>query len=447
MKKILRRYSGVPIAFAVMLLTLTLSPGSAEAVIDGLDRTGFSTVTVDLTAKADQLVTPDGGSVHIWGYADDGNHASNGSRATYPGPTLIVDQGTEVTINLKNALTVAGAGPAPNVSIVFPGQQGVVATGGSASLLTREATPGGVDTVTYTFTASQPGTYLYQSGTSPELQVEMGLMGAIIVRPSAGADHAYNDPDSQFDHEYLFLLSEMDMEIHRIVEFWGPDSPRLTDSDYLSDYFPSYWFINGRNAPDTMAMPFSSLLPTQPYNCMPRMHPGDRMLMRIIGGGRDLHPFHYHGNHARIIAQDGRLLQSAGGTGADLSFEAFTTQTVPGKTTDQIFQWTGKGLGWDMYGHADTDPLEPNEDPNDHGKPFPVTLPENQNLAFGGFYSGSPFLGSAEPLPPGEGGLNPNAGYAYMWHSHTEKEMTNWDIFPGGMMTMMIIEPLSVPIP
>jgi hypothetical protein len=34
-----------------------------------------------------------------------------------------------------------------------------------------------------------------------------------------------------------------------------------------------------------------------------------------------------------------------------------------------------------------------------------------------------------------------------MWHSHTEKEMTNWDIFPGGMMTMMIIEPLSVPIP
>ena len=23
-----------------------------------------------------------------------------------------------------------------------------------------------------------------------------------------------------------------------------------------------------------------------------------------------------------------------------------------------------------------------------------------------------------------------------MWHSHNEKEMTNNDIFPGGMMTM-----------
>ena len=438
MKKILRRYSGVPIALAVMLLTLTLSAGNAKAVIDGMIVTG----TVNLTAKADHISTPDGGSVLIWGYGDDNDHASNGSRATYPGPTLIVAQGTTVTINLKNDLLVP-------VSMVFPGQQGVVATGNQDGVLTKEAIPGVTGLATYTFTATQPGTYLYQSGTSPELQVEMGLMGAIIVRPYDGDSFAYNHADSRFDHEYLFLLSEMDANIHEIVEFEGPDSLLLTDSDYLSDYFPTYWFINGRNAPDTMGAAFDSLIPTQPYNCMPRMHPGERMLMRIIGGGRDLHPFHYHGNHARIIARDGRLLQSAPGAGADLSSEEFTTQSVPGKTVDQIFQWTGKGLGWDMYGHTTNNPatLEQDEDPADHGEPFPVTLPGNQNLAFGGFYSGSPFLGTAEPLPPGEGGLNPNSGFAYMWHSHTEKEMTNWDIFPGGMMTMMIIEPHGVPIP
>jgi hypothetical protein len=27
-----------------------------------------------------------------------------------------------------------------------------------------------------------------------------------------------------------------------------------------------------------------------------------------------------------------------------------------------------------------------------------------------------------------------------MWHSHNEREMVNNDIFPGGMMTMLIIE-------
>ena len=27
----------------------------------------------------------------------------------------------------------------------------------------------------------------------------------------------------------------------------------------------------------------------------------------------------------------------------------------------------------------------------------------------------------------------------YMWHSHSEKEIVNDDIFPGGMMTMLMI--------
>ena len=50
-------------------------------------------------------------------------------------------------------------------------------------------------------------------------------------------------------------------------------------------------------------------------------------------------------------------------------------------------------------------------------------------------------LGQGEPLPPGEGGLNANLGFFFMWHSHAEKELTNFDIFPGGMMTHVIIEP------
>jgi manganese oxidase len=34
-----------------------------------------------------------------------------------------------------------------------------------------------------------------------------------------------------------------------------------------------------------------------------------------------------------------------------------------------------------------------------------------------------------------------------MWHSHNEREIVNNDIFPGGMMTMLIIEPATVTIP
>ena len=35
--------------------------------------------------------------------------------------------------------------------------------------------------------------------------------------------------------------------------------------------------------------------------------------------------------------------------------------------------------------------------------------------------------------------MNLNGGLFFMWHSHNEKELTNFDIFPGGMLTFVII--------
>jgi hypothetical protein len=181
--------------------------------------------------------------------------------------------------------------------------------------------------------------------------------------------------------------------------------------------------------------------------------PGEKMLMRVIGIGRDLHPYHHHGNHARVIAKDGRLLSSAPGAGADLSYAVFTIQSAPGTTVDAIFQWTGEGLGWDIYGtgpgyehdcmDADGDGFDDTtyEYCADHGKPFPVIMPENQELTIGDMWSGSPFLGRQGVVPPGTGILNDMGEYMFMWHSHIEKEMVNNDFFPGGMMTMFMVMP------
>ncbi len=397
-----------------LFLLMVFFAFGADAMVDGI--TG---PTFNLRAKSGYILTPEGGSIFTWGYSDDTGPMQ------YPGPTLIVNQGDNVTVNLTNELSVP-------VSILFPGQENVIATGGILGAVTREAQPSG-GSVTYTFVADRPGTYHYHSGTNTQLQIEMGLVGALIVRPAA-AGQAYNHADSAFDREYLFLLTEMDPIIHELVE-----TGRLDLVDF-STYFPVYWFINGRCAPDTMAMPYIEWLPNQPYNCMPRMHPGERMLMRFVNAGRDLHPFHTHGNHMQIIALDGRLLESAPGSGADISYYDFTFTGSPGGTADAIFRWTGEKLGWDIYGHAPGDALEPNEYAPDHGKPFPVVLPEIKQLTYGAFYSGSPFLGVFGYIPPGDCNANLNAGYFYMWHSHKEKEMTNNDVFPGGMMTMIVVE-------
>lgn len=419
---------------AGIVLAVLLLCANALAVIPTIPGTeAGGTRTFNLTAKEGYITTPDGGSYLAWGYSDDDWI----DIMQFPGPTLEIYEDETVVINLKNDLCQP-------VSILFPGQTGVTATGGFPGIITREALPDGTSTVTYTFIADEPGTYLYSSGSRPELQVEMGLYGAIIIRP-AGYDsvtdkRAYVSDDSAYDREYLFLHSEMDPVVHQLV-----DMKKISDIDSTT-FNPVYWFLNGRCFPDTiLAAPFSELLPHQPYNALARMHPGEKILMRAIGAGRDAHPFHTHSNNFLSIARDGRLLSSDGGaSGADLAVSDYTLNVLPGATHDAIFEWTGEKLGWDIYGHAPGDPLQPFEYADDHGKPFPVVLPEQKDLTFGMLYSGSPFLGTSGPLPPGSLMLG---GYWQIWHSHHEKEVVNNDIFPGGQITFMLIDHWDVTIP
>ena len=70
-------------------------------------------------------------------------------------------------------------------------------------------------------------------------------------------------------------------------------------------YHPAYFMINGRSMPDDMDPQLCAQYPHQPYNGNPHMHPGELVLLRIIGQGRWQHPFHEHGNHVRMLARDG----------------------------------------------------------------------------------------------------------------------------------------------
>jgi Multicopper oxidase len=468
------------LSLLLMAMTLCLvCPVPARAVIDGLTVT--SGTPINFTAMEGHIRTGDGDSVYMWGYSADG------VRMQYPGPTLIVTEGQTVTVNLTNRL------PLP-VSLVFPGQTVTTATvagTGITGLLTTEVPPDkGVTTVSYTFTATSPGTYTYYSGTRSDLEVDLGLFGVIVVRPAAFDPNtvagriAYNDPPiptvapapaatapfSSYDREYLFLLSEIDVNMHRKAETgW-----------YLVDTttrHPVTFLLNGRTFPDTMAEPNVNYLPSQPYNCIPMMHPGERVLMRMVGGGRDMHPYHTHGQNHWVIARDGRLLNSSlNNSGAtpdspNMAISDFTTTVIPGETSDAIWgPWSGARLGWDVYGDpndptfahtcnglATFDPANPNNpayyDPAtseycpDHGKPIPVQLPPTSDISFGvgatQMYSGSPFLGHLGPLPPASTLLNPLAGIAFMWHSHAERELTTNNIFIGGISTMALVTPFD----
>jgi hypothetical protein len=521
---------------------------------------GITGPTFNLTAQQAFLNQPDGEAVYSWGYGCNGTPTGfaptlpnqNCPSMQVPGPTLIVTEGTTVTVNLLNGLPTA----AGNTSILFPGFA-VTATGGVVGLLTNEAAPGG--TVTYTFVASSPGTHAYYSGTQGDLQIEMGLYGAIIVLPSAVpancnsgyhaqnssartshsetdfrlAHAAYDHPGSCYDREYLFQWAEMDSRIHRqalaqVTALVGCTAGAVGCSLNVQTepYHPAYFLINGRSMPDLMDPNFAGEYPHQPYNANPHMHLGELTLVRTIGQGRWQHPFHEHANHVRILARDGNLELSgsttnvtftsgmtgdAGATGRALAgLLMFNTDTTPGESFDGIFYFTGRGLNWDPYGHhpapdtavtppAPTDPLASlacTPDANgynsgaptainfmewcqDHNKPVqanpfgdvpgggPATLPDPNVFTNGAWYGGSPYLGpdatlrgnapactsnalngAATPatnctnLNPANLQLNPanERGWAFMWHSHNEREITTNNVFPGGMLMMMLVD-------
>jgi FtsP/CotA-like multicopper oxidase with cupredoxin domain len=522
---------------------------------------GITGPTFNLTAQSAYLNQPDGGAVYSWGYGCNG--APTGFQPTMagqncptmqvPGPTLIVTEGQMVTVNLVNGLpTVAG-----NTSILFPGFQLTSTCLNNAAnpqgLLTCEAAPG--QTVTYTFTATAPGTHAYYSGTQGDLQIEMGLYGAVIVLPASvpancttgyhaanltaeshwgEADFrlanalgqkgaAYDHPGSCYDREYLFQWAEMDPRIHRQAEAQvraaatgsctGQSTVGCSLDVQTEPYHPAYFLINGRSMPDLMDPNYASEYLHQPYNGDPHIHPGELMLIRTIGQGRWQHPYHEHANHVRILARDGNLVLSgnptqvtykSGVNGDTTGVSApglagllmFNTDTTPGESFDGIFYFTGRGLNWDPYGHhpvsSTNDPLATltcTADANgynsgaptavnfmewcqDHNKPVqvapfgdvagggPVTLPDPNVFTNGQWYGGTPYLGpdaslrasmpacastanaGCTTLNPANTQLNPagERGWAFMWHSHNEREITTNNVFPGGMLMMLLVD-------
>ena len=318
---------------------------------------------------------------------------------------------------------------------------------------------------------------------------------------------AYDHPSACYEREYMFQFSEMDPAIHtQALQQSILSCAQSTGcmSVATEPYHPAYFLINGRSFPDDADPNYSSLYPSQPYNGNPHMHPGELVLVRVIGQGRMQHPLHEHANHLRLLARDGNMLLTTPANGALPKLAGpllFTTTTTPGQTLDAIFQFTGKGLNWDVYAHTSDAPppaaavrataalpasptrtaisrraaRATGNEPNyyewcaDHKKPLeskpfgsvgsggPVTLPDPTIVANGPWYSGSPYLGpdanmrsvGPTPIPPfGTIANDPGseAGFAYMWHSHNEREITTNNIFPGGMMMMMLVDPWVSPI-
>lgn len=396
----------------------------------------------DLETDADYISLPDGNTAYMYGYK------VVGGAFQHPSPVLCVHEGDTVTVTLHNTLP-------RDVSIVFPGQLDVLANGtpatpqfavpGDPASLTSltQVAPANGGSVTYSFVADHPGTFLYESGTDPDIQVRMGLFGALIVRPAMGDDFAYNRADSRFtrisqpestgannDEEFLVLLSELDPYLNQAIE--NKDLFGQSSSYNLDNYKPRYWLINGRGFPDSIADNGASWLPNQPYGALAQIRESDDPaggvllghphggLARYLNVGTENYPFHPHGNNGKVIGRDGNVLEGA--SDEDLSYEKFAIDIGPGQTYDVLFRW----LDNEHYSESN---------------PVPVEIPQVANQVYGMFYSGSPYLGVTGPQPPGGQTLNQCGEFYIIAHNHALYQLNAWGVIMTGPVTYMRIDP------
>ncbi|MDK2821533.1 MAG: hypothetical protein PWP31_1498 [Clostridia bacterium] len=305
----------------------------------------MATVAKILQVATGSLSLP-GKIIPFWGFTDVfvGNPQN-------PGPLIQATVGDQLIVGLMHNYIKFIGEP---LSIIFPGQENVMVRKipwgpfiyepvqpqyslGKMISLTNYLDEKQDIIIEYSFTATKPGIYLYESGTNPEKQIQMGLYGIIVVRPVGYniLDHhnhktAYGaGTNSGYDLEKILVLSEIDSIMHNNVR------PNVY-YDMLK-FKPDYWVINGRSFPDTISEDNTS---SQPYGSQISCRVGQRVLLRIINAGFQNHTFYLGGLVGRVVAEDSFPLKTQS---LDATYEKTGVTLGSGQRMDIILTPTTPG--------------------------------------------------------------------------------------------------------
>ncbi len=272
-----------------------------------------------LYVRPNVLKMPDGKNINVFGYSKDPK-----GLATIPGPTLIVNQGDTVNVTLvndrdptKTKYNSTGAGHTIHLhGLDLPSQY-------DGDPMTA---PGGLPVLqghryTYHFVARYSGTYWYHCHMSAAEHIQMGMYGALTIRPRGEPNRAYPNTPA-FDKEYTLVLSDMDSVAHQVD--WAnlySGGPTFNWTNYHANYF----LINGKAFPETLMDPNTNIVGTV----------GQTVLVRLINAGYIVHAMHSHGFHFLVIGADGRRLDSP--------YYKDTLEVAPGERYEILFVFDKPG--------------------------------------------------------------------------------------------------------
>jgi FtsP/CotA-like multicopper oxidase with cupredoxin domain len=271
--------------FALLLAACTMAP--VDTATCGTPDDADATADITLTAQDAALEPVSGQPFYAWTYDGD-----------VPGPILRIPLGETRTIKLVN--------DSPrDASLHFHGVTYTDDDDGSLEHPDSVVAPG--CSHVYTVTANAPGVWPYHSHVHTRTDMDMGLVGAIIVPDPA---------ETPADHEFVAVLSNLGVEMEGMEGEEGDDDEEM-------DAVPQFYMaINGRPyggarvielqgdeyvatggdpvaAADTSGMSGMGDMDTgMASSIVPTTKVGDHVRWRALNlSADDPHTFHLHGHH------------------------------------------------------------------------------------------------------------------------------------------------------
>ncbi|MGA1870207.1 MAG: multicopper oxidase domain-containing protein [bacterium] len=371
-----RRYFLIPHLMAFLLIMAAVPSGAnilvrcpgdtdGDAVIDTVDPAHPNAKCMHLGAGDGYAVMADGKLQYIFSFSDLTGIPTRTKKqkadlmnagmlaATWPAPTIMLDEGDEFYLNLTNvgmmmrpdlfdACTVHWHG-FPQASSIFDGVP-------DASISINMGA-----TLTYYYKVVEPGTYMYHCQVEATEHMQMGMLGNLYVRPAQDGTpityqgktytkFAYNDGDGStgYDVNYPIQIGGFDSNFH--------DASATVQPLPFAAMKDNYPMLNGRGYPDTVnPLPLTPPAEnggkeSQKVSSLIEAAPGDRILLRI--SSLDVTRFYTLaslGISMKVVGSNARLLRGSspdGGItpGKNLYYTTNSVTLGGGETADVILE-------------------------------------------------------------------------------------------------------------
>lgn len=307
-------------------LPVMLRGAAAALLICGAAPAMSATVTLCAEPYAQDL--PGAPQTPMWGYRQVTTvaecDANGGVGTASPGPLITVAAGDPtLAITLVNKLTVPtsiviagqnlpGDGGAPVMAADLVGPACVPTPAAAASStdpnnpqncrvrsFTGETAPGA--SRTYTFSNLRPGSYLYQSGTHPQVQIQMGLFGMVRQDATLAGSTGrllFAAATGAYDVDVPVVLSEIDVAQHGLIAatLGGADPTSWkTGNNSTLNYAPNFFLVNGKLYDGATATDLAVAAV-----------PGSRLVLRLANAGLQSRSLMFTSGTVKLLTEDGR---------------------------------------------------------------------------------------------------------------------------------------------